>query len=123
MRSVLSVLTLIVLLLTAGCTSGPSTGNAQAPVEAIKSGAAVIDVRTPQEFATGHVQGAKNIDVQASTFDTEIAKLDKNATYVVYCRSGNRSAAAIKKMTAAGFTSLIDGKGFDGLKAGGAPTA
>lgn len=67
----------------------------------------VIDVRTPEEFAEGHLPDAVNIDLQGS-FEDEIATLDPDATYVVYCRSGNRSAVAAATMAEAGFTDVYD---------------
>ena len=70
---------------------------------------AVIDVRTPMEFAEGHLEGAVNIDVQTMDFVTQIQELDTAGTYVVYCRSGNRSTAAIEQMTGMGFTNLTNG--------------
>jgi rhodanese-related sulfurtransferase len=71
-------------------------------------GTIVLDVRTPAEYASGHLAQAKNIDVEASGFANRIAALDKNATYAVYCRSGNRSGTALEQMTAAGFTHVYD---------------
>jgi len=50
----------------------------------------------------------QNIDVEASDFATKIAALDKNATYAVYCRSGNRSGTALEQMAAVGFTHVYD---------------
>lgn len=73
-----------------------------------ESGVVVLDVRTPGEFSQGHIQGAMNIDVEASTFDSEIAKLDKTKTYAVYCHSGNRSGVATQAMAKAGFTHLFN---------------
>lgn len=70
---------------------------------------AVIDVRTPAEYAEGHLEGALNIDVQGMDFATEVQKLDVAGNYVVYCRSGNRSTAAIEQMKALGFTNLTNG--------------
>ncbi len=70
---------------------------------------AVIDVRTPAEYAEGHLEGALNIDVQGMDFATEVQKLDVAGTYVVYCRSGNRSTAAIEQMKGMGFTNLTNG--------------
>ncbi len=67
-------------------------------------GVIVLDVRTPAEFAAGHLQNARNIDVQAADFDAQLAGLAKDATYAVYCRSGNRSATALAKMQAVGIT-------------------
>ena len=73
-----------------------------------QAGVIVLDVRTPGEFSQGHIQGAMNIDVEASTFDSEIAKLDKTKTYAVYCHSGNRSGVATQAMAKAGFTHLFN---------------
>ena len=75
---------------------------------ASQTGTVVVDVRTPSEFAAGHIQGAVNIDVEAPTFDAEIAKLDKNATYAVYCHSGRRSGLATDAMGKAGFTHVYN---------------
>lgn len=71
-------------------------------------GTIVLDVRTPAEYAGGHLAQAQNIDIEASDFANQIAALDKNATYAVYCRSGNRSGTALEQMTAAGFTHVYD---------------
>lgn len=79
----------------------------------LAQGTVVLDVRTPAEFAAGHLEGAVNIDVQASTFATKISKLDKMVPYFVYCHSGNRAAQAITTMKAAGFTNLTNGMGID----------
>jgi phage shock protein E len=74
----------------------------------VDQGAIVIDVRTPGEYAEGHVPNALLIDVSAATFAQQIGQLDPDQAYVVYCRSGNRSAVAITQMLAAGFTELYD---------------
>ncbi|GAA6526020.1 rhodanese-like domain-containing protein [Intrasporangium sp. DVR] len=70
-----------------------------------REGTTILDVRTPAEFAEGHLPGAVNIDVQSPDFAARIAQLDPKAPYAVYCRSGNRSAAALQLMQGAGFTS------------------
>ncbi|WP_024288116.1 rhodanese-like domain-containing protein [Cellulomonas sp. KRMCY2] len=74
-------------------------------------GVVVVDVRTPQEYAEGHLDGALNLDVSAPDFATAIAALDPDVTYALYCRSGNRSAQAMDVMSSAGMTSLahLDG--------------
>ncbi len=69
---------------------------------AASEGVTVIDVRTPEEFAAGHLPGAVNIDVSAATFPAEVATLDPQADYAVYCQSGNRSRVALEAMAAAG---------------------
>ena len=73
--------------------------------------AAVIDVRTPDEFASGHLDGALNIDIQGSAFATEIGALDKSANYVIYCRSGNRAGQAVTYMQDNGFTGVLTNAG------------
>ncbi len=71
----------------------------------------ILDVRTPEEVAEGHLAGAKNIDVQNELFQQNIDQLDKNKTYLLYCRSGKRTAVAGAKMKAAGFKKvyMLDG--------------
>jgi phage shock protein E len=69
-----------------------------------RPGTTVVDVRTPAEFAEGHLPGAVNIDVSSPDFASTVAQLDPTAAYAVYCRSGNRSAAAVAQMADLGFT-------------------
>jgi rhodanese-related sulfurtransferase len=80
----------------------------------------IIDVRTPAEFGQGHVVGAINIDVEGPTFGEQIAELDKDEPYLVYCRSGRRSAIAAEKMVEAGFTDIADAGGLADLANAGA---
>jgi len=63
----------------------------------------IIDVRTPEEFQGGHLEGAINIDVQSADFAEKMMELDPNGEYFVYCRSGNRSGQAIAQMNQMGF--------------------
>lgn len=71
-------------------------------------GVVILDVRTAGEFMGGHIAKAINIDVEGMTFDGDIAKLDKSATYAVYCHSGRRSGIAVGKMKDAGFKNLFN---------------
>jgi len=66
----------------------------------------ILDVRTPEEFAKGRLPGAVNLDIQVPHFQSRLAALDRGKTYLVYCRTGNRSARAIAAMTRLGFQSL-----------------
>ena len=70
--------------------------------------AVLIDVRTPEECATGMIPGAQNIDLMGPSFMDEIMKLDKNKDYFMICRSGGRSATACGAMSQNGFTSLYN---------------
>ena len=63
----------------------------------------ILDVRTPQEFAAGHLKGAVNIDIYQDNFYSRIDKLNKKSTYVVYCRTSNRSRATVEYMKQNGF--------------------
>lgn len=127
MKKVLAAVFASALLLTGCSSSGSATnmGAADFIAKIGEPGVVVVDVRTPEEFAAGHLQGAVNIDVSASTFDSQIAALDKDVVYAVYCRSGNRSTIAVGKMSDAGFTNLFNFNqgGFAELAAAGAPTA
>ena len=74
--------------------------------------AQIIDVRTPEEWSTGHVDGAVLYDISGAEFANQIAALDPAADYFVYCRSGNRAGQAIQYMTSQGFTGkLVNGGG------------
>lgn len=74
-------------------------------------GLVVLDVRTPEEFAEGHLDGAVMVDFYAPDFADQLAQLDGNAPYLLYCRSGNRSGETIGLMRQMGFTDVteIDG--------------
>jgi rhodanese-related sulfurtransferase len=61
--------------------------------------AVVLDVRSPEEFAAGHVPGAVNVPIQSDDFDEKVKGLDKEKTYLVHCAAGVRSGRACKKMT------------------------
>ena len=72
--------------------------------------AAIIDVRTPEEWATGHLEGAVRIGIADADFAQQLEALDKSADYYIYCRSGNRAGQAIDYMQSAGFTGkLVNG--------------
>jgi rhodanese-related sulfurtransferase len=72
--------------------------------------AAIIDVRTPEEWASGHLEGAVRIGIADADFAQQIDTLDKSADYYIYCRSGNRAGQAIDYMKSAGFTgNLVNG--------------
>lgn len=96
-----AAITLLATVLT-GCSS------AKIDMTTVKS---VIDVRTPSEFAAGHLQGAINMDVEAATFSTEVETLDKTANYVVYCHSGRRAGIAVDYMKGHGFTGTLTNAG------------
>jgi phage shock protein E len=103
-----------------GATSS-SAGDSAAPIPAadalalVADGAEVVDVRTPEEFDTGHLDGAVNIDYQAADFADRVAELPREASYVVYCASGRRATGAVEQMRDLGFTDVVNGGGYSDL--------
>jgi rhodanese-related sulfurtransferase len=75
----------------------------------------ILDVRTPEEFSSGHIKGAINLDFYSATFKDELDKLIKTNIYFVYCRTGNRSVQATKLMESLGFREVYN------LSPGGMP--
>lgn len=71
----------------------------------------VIDVRTAREVSQGKIKKAQNIDVMDTSFAQKLVKLDKSKPYLVYCRSGQRSAKACRMMAKEGFEELYNLKG------------
>ncbi|MCT4582177.1 MAG: rhodanese-like domain-containing protein [Flavobacteriales bacterium] len=71
----------------------------------------LLDVRTPNEYQQGHIDGAKNLDYFDKSFKTELAKFDKGVPVYVYCRSGGRSAKAMQIMKEMGFETVYNLKG------------
>jgi rhodanese-related sulfurtransferase len=101
------ILTAIALMF--GVTLGVAACAPAAEPGGLAEGTVIIDVRTPAEFATGHLEGALNIDVQSPDFAAQISQLDPNQPYFIYCRSGNRSGQAISQMANMGFGAMING--------------
>jgi len=96
------------IILLAGCSSTGSATTVNLNVSEFSQkitepGVIILDVRTPEEFASGHIQGAVNIDFNSGDFANEITRLNPSETYAVYCRSGSRSGQAASIMHKAGF--------------------
>lgn len=71
----------------------------------------ILDVRTPEEFAEGHIENAVNIDFYADTFPDELDVLDRDKTYLIYCQSGGRSGSATRMMKELGFKDVYNMEG------------
>ena len=117
----------VLLAVVAGCGSGSAEGvgvRTVSATEAVKvlESRVVIDVRSPAEVAEGAIAGATVLDFNAGEFQAKIGDYDRNAAYLVYCRSGNRSGQAVAIMKELGFTDVIDAGAFSDLQAAGAPT-
>jgi phage shock protein E len=110
------LITLAAAIAIAGCSSSDAvleTVSPEAAAEVITStpDVVVLDIRTPEEFAEGFIEGASNIDFYRSDFAGQLDVLDKEVPYVVYCRSDNRSGQAMDVFADLGFTNVteIDG--------------
>ena len=91
------------LTVLVGCGSSSSSEETMLTANTV-----IIDVRTPAEFAEGHVEGSINLDLESGQFEAELPNLDPAQPYIVYCRSGRRSGVAVEIMKASGFTQITD---------------
>lgn len=122
-RAGVAAAALSLLLVVPACSSADAARTVEAAhaVELIGAGGhTVLDVRTPAEYAAGHVAGAENVDVSAVAFAEALKELDQDARYVLYCQSGKRAATAVEKMAGLGFTGLVNAGGIAALEAAGA---
>lgn len=71
----------------------------------------LIDIRTPQEYRSGHLKNAVNINYFDSAFLQKMNALDKSKDVYIYCKSGNRSGSAVRKLEDSGFPKIYDLKG------------
>ncbi len=114
MFSLRSILPALLAFTLASCSGQPGTTDLSAADfdKAIAAGPTqLVDVRTPGEYASGHLEGALSIDWTGSAFQEGIAKLEKEKPVLLYCASGRRSAAARSAMEQAGFKDVkhLDG--------------
>jgi phage shock protein E len=121
------LLALLTAIIVAACSADATSGKRDVvrtvgASEAVRlvGSRTVIDVRSPGEFAAGHLADALNIDAEAADFRERIASLDPEAPYLLYCRSGRRSAIAAGIMAEAGFTDIVDAGGLRELALAGA---
>ncbi|MFZ4523150.1 MAG: rhodanese-like domain-containing protein [Bacteroidales bacterium] len=110
------ILALIMLFAFSRCNQHSAGVKDVSPADAAKliqsnsgnSEFSILDVRTPGEYSSWHLEGAVNIDFNANEFETNIGQLDKKKTYLVYCWSGSRSSMAVGMMSKRGFGSLYN---------------
>ncbi len=121
-RLIVMVMAVALAAVFTGCAGEPATTTTSQIIEKISPAEAntmmqgntgmadfvILDVRTPSEFAAGHLAGAIMIDFNAGSFRAEVDKLDKNKRYLVYCRTDNRSGQAVAVMKDLGFKEVYD---------------
>ena len=82
----------------------------------------IIDIRTPEEFAEGHIKGAVNIDFTGNDFEAKLSELNRDKPYLFHCASGNRSGKSLPVFEKLNFTRLYHlNTGFKGWVADGQP--
>src|SRR5688572_4114139 len=113
MNSILKFTGIIFLLITIGCKAGgQETLNASEFKTKIETpDLQLIDIRTPEEFALGYIEGAENIDLYSPEFVQTVSKLDKEKPLALYCKSGGRSKDAMKMLANEGFKNIYALKG------------
>ena len=115
----LSLLTFMLLaLMTASCQSSSGSDASKEGFQDLNvtefkekmdtRGVVVLDVRTPEETAAGKIAGAEELDFRAPDFQEKLGKLDRDKTYLVYCRSGGRSSSACSMMDEMGFKNVYN---------------
>ena len=104
------LLVVLLLMLNLACAQHSSKPITQLGADEMAS-VVLLDVRTPQEFNAGHLEGAVNMDWLSGNFDAMVAPLDKSETIYVYCKMGGRSAKAQARLKELGFTKVVDLEG------------
>ncbi|WP_114783630.1 rhodanese-like domain-containing protein [Botryobacter ruber] len=129
MRNWINAIAIVLLFAFAGCQQDTGDRKVNLTATEVKQlidsekEIVVLDVRTLYEFQEGHLEGAINIDYTSPGFEQEIAKLDTASTYLLYCKSGNRSGRATAVMQNNNFKHLYNATvGFDALRAEGIQT-
>jgi rhodanese-related sulfurtransferase len=119
-RRALLALLLVLPLTAAACGGGDADTATAARVQTVAAtraaeviedapdGLVVLDIRTPEEFAAGHIAGAVNVDYYEASFRDQLDALDKDVPYVMYCRSGSRSSDARGIMEELGFQEVYE---------------
>lgn len=108
----------VLAVLLAACGASQPTYKQISQDEAMKmmkdeSGYLIVDVRTPEEFAEGHIPGAINVPNEEIGIEMPDALPDKDQLLLVYCRRGNRSKEASQKLADMGYTNVYEFGGIE----------
>lgn len=109
MKKINNILALLLAVVMSSCQQHNSTVNADLFEQKIQAAHTIlIDVRTPEEFASGHLKGAVNINFYDKNVEVLFKQLPTNHTLLVYCKSGNRSRKAVQMLEASGNKNVIE---------------
>lgn len=120
MKKIIFIIALVMSTLYAFSQSALKVNSIEFKASYFKYRGLLLDVRTPLEYSEGHIENAKNLDVSAFNFESELDKLDKDQPVFVYCAIGVRSAKAANMLRKKGFKHVydLDGGYQDLLKVG-----
>lgn len=104
--AIASISAITILLGLVACA--PSSTSATAPTVSVAEDTIVIDVRSLEEYATGHLEGSLLLDLNSGDLANALPTLDPDVEYLVYCRSGNRAGQAAALMEQAGISDVIN---------------
>lgn len=113
--SIQSILAMLVLLAASLMPTWAAEQEPSVAWEKIDRGVTLIDVRTAEEFAAGHIDGAINIPFEIIVPELAKLNIDTDDEVVLYCRSGNRSGIAQESLVKQGYTNTYNAGGFDSL--------
>ncbi len=101
----------------AGLPASPGTNTASTRIEHVdaagaarllgRPGLTILDLRTPEEYAVAHLEGARLVNYNSPRFAEELAQLDRAQPYLIHCASGRRSTAALETFRKLGFQQVI----------------
>ena len=112
---VLSAIFLSLLFVNSSFAAGERVDPSEA-WKMIRQGAAVIDVRSADEFSNGHLKRAKNVPLSDLPAGIAPLKIDKQGPIIVYCKSGRRAALAQQTLEKSGYTHVVNAGGYEALK-------
>lgn len=109
MKKIIIILSISFLFLACS-NKGYKNVNIEKAIKLVNSSTnmVILDVRTREEYLSGNIPNAINIDVLSQDFKSKIDMLDKNKEYLIYCRSGNRSIIASSIMSTNGFINIYN---------------
>lgn len=126
-RACLTGIVLVPVLVVSSCGSSQADGQVSVlpPREAaafVQEGShTAVDLRSPQAFLAGHVQGALNLPVGAPDFEAQLLELPRDGRYLLYSRAGEDASRVAETMADEGFETVVDGGAFGLLAIAGAP--
>jgi len=116
------ILVSLPLVLITACSSAKSLSPGELESLLAKEGVVLVDIRSPDKYADGHIEGAVNVEYHKKTFLKEMGRFDRNSEIVLYCGTGLKTGNAVKELSGAGFRRLsVLSEGLDAWKKAGYP--